>query len=232
MADYRTEEEQIELLKRWWDENGKSTLAGVAIALGLWFAWTTWQDHRQSRAEAAAALYQQLVPASEESAKSLPADQVNAVAGELRAQYADSVYAVLAALHQARVAVEQGDLAKANEALQWAHAQKMEASLAALTGLRLAAVQFAQAQYDAAQATLAAGKELGAYSAAYAELRGDVALAQGRTADAREAYQSALRALDEFESREQRQSVEMKLADLAQAVSAAPTAPATQGKSS
>jgi predicted negative regulator of RcsB-dependent stress response len=29
MADYRTEEEQIELIKKWWRENGRSTVVGV-----------------------------------------------------------------------------------------------------------------------------------------------------------------------------------------------------------
>jgi predicted negative regulator of RcsB-dependent stress response len=38
----RTEEEQVEALKGWWTENGKSLLFMVAIALSAVFAWKTW----------------------------------------------------------------------------------------------------------------------------------------------------------------------------------------------
>ena len=33
MESYRTEEEQVEALKRWWDENGRSTMTAVVLAL-------------------------------------------------------------------------------------------------------------------------------------------------------------------------------------------------------
>ena len=33
MADHITEEEQIEALKRWWDENGKQTILAIVLTL-------------------------------------------------------------------------------------------------------------------------------------------------------------------------------------------------------
>ena len=33
MEAYRTEEEQVEALQRWWDENGRSTILAVVVAL-------------------------------------------------------------------------------------------------------------------------------------------------------------------------------------------------------
>ena len=39
MEQYRTEEEQVEALKKWWEENGRSTVVAVIVALGLGFGW-------------------------------------------------------------------------------------------------------------------------------------------------------------------------------------------------
>ena len=48
MEDYRTEEEQIEALKRWWSENGKSIVIGIALAGASVFGWRAWQDQQQA----------------------------------------------------------------------------------------------------------------------------------------------------------------------------------------
>ena len=42
MAELRTEEEQLEAIKRWWKENGTSLIAGVAIAAAGVFGWNAW----------------------------------------------------------------------------------------------------------------------------------------------------------------------------------------------
>ena len=47
MADYETEEEQIEALKDWWRENGNSLLIGVAVALVAVFGFRGWQTSVQ-----------------------------------------------------------------------------------------------------------------------------------------------------------------------------------------
>ena len=43
MEQYRTEEEQVEALRRWWNENGKSTVAVIVIALAAGLGWQAWQ---------------------------------------------------------------------------------------------------------------------------------------------------------------------------------------------
>ena len=43
MEQYRTEDEQVEALRRWWNENGRSTLAAVVIVLAAGFGWRAWQ---------------------------------------------------------------------------------------------------------------------------------------------------------------------------------------------
>ncbi|WP_315982668.1 tetratricopeptide repeat protein [Aliamphritea spongicola] len=63
MAELRTEEEQVEALKKWWQENGKSLVLGVLLAGAIIFAWKGWQNSQQVKAETAAALYQNLIQA-------------------------------------------------------------------------------------------------------------------------------------------------------------------------
>ena len=52
MADHITEEEQIEALKRWWDENGKQVVLAIVLTVGGYFGWqaygpTTLKSKRQ-----------------------------------------------------------------------------------------------------------------------------------------------------------------------------------------
>ena len=63
MAEHLTEEEQLEALKRWWKENGQSTIIGVLLAVSGYLGWTFWQDSQRSSAEAASAIYQDLIDA-------------------------------------------------------------------------------------------------------------------------------------------------------------------------
>ncbi len=49
MAELRTEEEQIEAIKRWWKENGVSLLIGAAIAAAGVFAWKAGRTIRPAR---------------------------------------------------------------------------------------------------------------------------------------------------------------------------------------
>lgn len=228
MADYRTEEEQIEILKTWWRENGRSTVIGVVVALVGYFGWAAWHSYQQSKMEAAADLYQQMA-VGKDGAPAADKNKVTAAAEQLRKDYPGSVYAIFAALHLAKDAVDAKDFPRAAEMLAWAAERKPDASLAPLVTLRLAQVQYAQGQHDAALATLTSVKDGGAWKAALEELRGDVLLAQNRPDMARNAYGEALKALDDSGAQERRQNIEMKLAELAEPVQAVPAT--TGGKS-
>lgn len=230
MADYRTEEEQIEILKKWWKENGRSMVAGVAIALVGYFGWSWWHSYQQSKIEAAADLYQQMVPGKQDAARPLDKQKVAAVAEQLRKDYPSTVYAIFASLQLAKEAVASRDYPHALELLNWAKEHKPDAALVPMVSLRIAQVQYAQGQYDAALSTLTAVKDSGAWKADLAELQGDLAIAQGKSEQAREAYGEALKGLDASGAPERRRFIEMKLADVTPSTQAAPTpAPAEKG---
>ncbi len=189
MDTYRTEDEQVEALKRWWDDNGRSTIAAIVLALIAGFGWQAWKDFDQGQQAAASDLYQGLLQAL--SAPSDDAANARQIAGQIKSEFGGSTYAQFAALHLARLAVTDGDLAAAEAELRWVLAKADSGSdVATITQLRLARVLAAQGDADQALSILAQG-EGGTYAASYAMARGDVLLGQGRRDEARAAYTEA-----------------------------------------
>jgi len=224
-----TEEEQVEALKRWWAENGTSAIVGVVLAVSGYLGWGFWQDKQQADAEAASASYQTLMEAvvaepgqllSEEKAAT-----ANYLADELKVQHASSLYASQAALFKAKLAVESGDLALAAAELNWIIERNVEPALTLLTRSRLARVQLDLEQYDQALSTVADANS-GSFKAMFAEIRGDVLLAQNKISEARAAYQLALDNLI-TEQMNRRPLLEIKINDL-QTVSTQVTLPAAE----
>lgn len=215
MADLRTEEEQIEALKNWWEENGKATIAGVVIALGGYFGWVGWDKLQENKVQAAADIYQQLISLPESSA-----EQAKALAEQLRQDHAATPYAAFAALGLAKQAAEANELDRARELLTFAGKQKLTPSATPLIALRLAQVEFAAGNYDAALnavKALPAGEQ---WEVAAAELRGDVLKAQGQPDQARIQYQAAMDLL-QAKPGANTQVLKAKLDDLAVAAAVA-----------
>ncbi|HNN86607.1 MAG: tetratricopeptide repeat protein [Pseudomonadales bacterium] len=212
MADYRTEEEQIELIKKWWRENGRSTVVGVGVALVLFFGWMQWQAYQKKNIEAASDLFQQMLTATEAVDG---AQKVTALAEQLRKEYPHTVYGTFAGLRLAKDAVAANNLTAAVQFLEWVQQQKPDASLQPLVNLRLAQVQFAQNDSDKALATLNAIKSGGvAWEGEVAELRGDIFAAQSKTEEARASYQEAKQVFDTAGNRTRTSALEVKLSTL------------------
>lgn len=193
MESYRTEEEQVEALKRWWQENGRGTLIAIAFALAVSFGWQSWQASRAEAAQNASLTYQQLLQALVESEEQ-GSGPVEALAKRIKDQYPGSSYAEFAALHLARIAVESGDLAAAEQELRWVIG-RADGQLKAVTQQRLARVLAARGDTEQALTLLAEG-ESGPLSASYAIARGEVLLGAGREAEALAAFEAAAAALD------------------------------------
>ncbi len=192
MEEFRTEEEQVEALRRWWDENGRSTLIGIGLAVAAVFGWQWYGEHAENQQEAASNIYQAML----NSVQGAEPDEeqrltFRSYGGRLKEEFPGSTYAQFAALQLARDAVRSDDLETAEAELRWVLAKADTGSDVALVAqLRLARVVAARGDADAALALLD-GDQAGAYAAAYATARGDVLLAQGREAEAREAYMTA-----------------------------------------
>jgi predicted negative regulator of RcsB-dependent stress response len=211
MAELRTDEEQVEAIKQWWKNNGSSLLIGIGAALAIVFGWQAWQNQQaEQRTEAASQFVTLMNAFGTEDETS--ADTIAFVAKTLRDDHADSAYAVYANLMLARVQLMQNNDAEgAVESLQWALDKAVETQpLALVVRSRLAQAQMALEDYDAALATIDGAKDSDAFGARFAELRGDILLAKGDQAGARDAYLAAREQGDENRNG----VLQLKLADL------------------
>lgn len=192
MESYRTEEEQVEALKKWWEENGRSTIVAIIVALGLGFGWQGWQKYQQQQNDAASNSYQALLQQLGSAESGADSAEAVRLAEEIKAGHARSTYAQFAALHLARLAVNKGDLAKAEAELRWVLGRADKGSdTQQLAQLRLARVMAAQGDQEQALSILESA-DAGSYQAAYAVARGDALLMLGRDEEAKAAYTSAL----------------------------------------
>jgi len=208
--DYETEEQQVEALKKWWAENGKSVILGVGIGAFAIFGWQGWNKHQLSKARQASDGYQQTL-----AALNGEGDAVE-IAKDVKDDHSGTLYATMAALAAARSAVEKSDLETAEKELRWAVSNSPQKEISTIARVRLARVQGALGKHKDAFKTLP-GKAPEAFTALVEEVRGDLYSATGEAEKARVAYQAAL---DSGESGGDRNTLEMKLNELAVADSA------------
>ena len=187
MDVYKTEEEQVEAIKKWWNENGKSIIAGVAIGITAIFGWRAYDNHTVVQAEAASVLYEQMVGAARED------DDENSriYANRIIDEHKSGTYAVFAKLMLAKLAADAGELDQAETHLRWAMDNNAQDELEHIARLRLARVLIAADKLDSAAKTLDVSKP-GEFVARYEELRGDIFVKQGKPEEAQAAYEKSL----------------------------------------
>ena len=201
------EEEQVAALKKWWSENGTSTLAGLGIGLAAVVGWQSWQTWERSQAELASERYEQLVA----DATADRHGQALSGAQALTEEFPDSPYASLASLLAARAAVQAGDPGTAKQHLQWVVEHAAFPELVPIARLRLARLMFEAREHDDALAEL--GRiESAPFRDRVKELQGDIHHARGDSAAARESWETVL--ADAELSPSTRVRVRMKLDDL------------------
>lgn len=189
MSDHLHDEEQVEALKRWWNENGKSTLMAVVLAVGGTVGWQQYQGYTQQMAANASDLYAGMMGRLQ-SADSTEQAQALVLAERLREDFSGTQYAVFAALQLASIAIDEGDTAAAVQILRSAYADVESASpLGQMVALRLARALSANGEEAEALSLLEAGSAV--YATAYLEARGDLHLAAGRDDEALAAYKEA-----------------------------------------
>ncbi len=213
MAELRTEEEQVEALKNWWKENGKSLIMGVVIAVAAVFGWRGWNQYQDDFAANASAMYESIL---NPVATGLPLDDAAVTSllqmgKELRADYASSAYAPMAAMVLARVSANAGDLEGALEQLEYVIASDVSPEgMKSLATIRKARVHLGLGQIDEAKASLAQlnGSD---FPSLFAEAQGDVAAALGNNSEARVSYEVAMASADT----QRKQVIKLKYDDLA-----------------
>lgn len=187
MEIYSSEEQQVEAIKRFWQEYGKAILGGVVLGLAALYGFRFYQAEQRDSAEAASGKFSQLIEQRDAGASE---DWLAQAQGFIAASKGDN-YAVLAALLAAKDAVALQQYDKAAEQLNWVLANAKQPELLAVTQLRLARLQREQGNLEGALSTLAKPMP-DSFAAIQAELKGDILVQSGKLPEAKAAYQQAL----------------------------------------
>lgn len=194
------EQEQIDEAKVWWKQHGNKVIWGVTLfllAAAGWRAWDTWS--RNQAAEASLLFDTAVQAAGMNDLKS--AKDATARIMDNQAWYKPGwrAYATPAAWLAGRINYETGDLKSAQAQYQFALDHAADEGAKQLARLRLAGLLLEQK--DAAGALkLLEGTFEPAFQGLAGQLKGDVLVALGKPAEAREAYKLALEKLDEKSS--------------------------------
>jgi predicted negative regulator of RcsB-dependent stress response len=207
MSNPYADQEEVEKLKAWWRTYGTALLLGIVIGVGILYGNKYWQDYKRQRAEAASALYDRLL---EDYNKKALAD-VRKAGTALMEEHRATPYAGLAAILLARVSLDAQQKEEMRRYLKWAVEHASDEGTRHAARLRLGRALVADGEVDTAL-TLIDIKDTAGFESDYQELRGDVLAAKGRKTEARQAYERALKYLDELSP--YRPLLMMKLDDL------------------
>lgn len=207
MEIYDSDKEQLEAIKKWWKENGRSITVGLVLGVGGVVGWTSWQAYSNAQAEKASIVYEQLVNLSNAQQPTLAADQSDI----LMRDFPKSMYASLGALVHARNAVEAGEQAKAEGFLRWVMENAPEKGVQNIARVRLARLMLGDGKPQEALGLLEESNPDG-FEVLWEEARGDALVEINDAAAARNAYEKALGAADVSASARRR--LRMKLEDL------------------
>jgi len=182
-----SEEEQVEALKKWWKENGRSVVGGVVLGLGAVFGWRYWVDYQSGIAQQASVQLVELNQLVATGNGELAREQAKRIIEEFQG----TSYAIFASLNLARLMQQSGESEAAIAQLKWSLENSSESSLQQIVRARMARILLSSGRLDEADQILTSAVN-DSYRGEFAELRGDIARARGDTAAARAAYQEAL----------------------------------------
>lgn len=202
----QSDDEQLERLREWWQQNWLPLVLGFGLAVAGVLGWNMWQGYQQRQAELASGHFEQLRLALQINDLGKAVEQVDI----LKSGYAGTPYAAQGALLVAAGHVDISDMDSAASQLEWVVNYADDTKMQHVGRLRLARIRWEQGDAEAALALLKSPR-LESYAGLYAELRGDILVAQGRQDEAREAYRQAMQSADVSDLA----ILQQKLADLA-----------------
>lgn len=190
MEIYETEEAQVEALKKWWKENGTSTIVGLVLGISIILSWNYWQDYKKQKQAQASTLYEELQKAAESNKK----DSVDKLAAQIKEKFGNTQYVAFSSLLQAKMKVDAGDLAGAKDILKGI-ATTPNKEVSNIAKLRLVRLMLATKEYEQGLQLISEIDPAAesSFSNNFDELTGDLYVALDRLDEARTSYESALR---------------------------------------
>ena len=155
-----------------------------------YLAWQGYHYFQNKKSIEASALYQTML-----TTDPVKVSDIKSQSAKLMENYSGTPYAGRAAVYAAKTNFAANDSKSAKSQLDWAIKNATEGAVKAIAGLQLADILFEEKNYDEASKALAAIDDKG-YAGLKANMQGDVFLAQGKQAEAKKAYATALENLD------------------------------------
>ena len=193
MSDLYDTHEQGERVKNWLRENGSAIVMGLVLAFGLMFGFKQWQSWETSKRQQASAEYQVMVSLIE--AGNMDAAVPNYEV--LKSEYPKSAYTSMAAMMMAKARLGAGQLDLAITSLTYAMDNAQPEPVKVVARERLARVMLAQGDTAAALALLEGASSDVGFESLFAEIRGDIHLANGEQDLAIASYRTALVTLED-----------------------------------
>ncbi len=184
MTDVKTDEELVEDIKKWWKENGRSVVVGIAVGLSIIFGWRSWQNYQEVQAFQASDQYSMFTQALKLNEK----DQAKLLLDAIQKEYPNSPYSVYASMDFAKHNVLNADFSTAKTHLNWALEHAKLDQTKELIQLRLARLLINENELSKATTLL---NNVQDFAAIKLELEGDIALLKGDKSTARARYLTA-----------------------------------------
>ena len=191
MAYDLEEQEKLDAMRAWWERYGTLCVVVAFVVVAAILGWRGWQWYQGHQAAQAMGYFEALEDAASQQGDESAA-RIKAASQTLRSDFSGSGYTSRAMLVAAQALQQRGDLAGAREQLEWMIKNSNDAALTPVARLRLAGVLLEQKQYDPALALLDNAPK--AFEGLYADRKGDILAAQGKTDEARKAWEAAIAA--------------------------------------
>ncbi len=198
------EQEQLDELKHFWKQYGDWITWALIVVLGAFAAWNGYQYWQRSQAVQASAMYEEV----DRAVRSGDLAKLDRALADMKDRFGGTTYAQQAGLLAARVYYDKGNIDASSAALSWVAGKSSDTGYQAVARLRLAGLLLEKKSYAEALQQVS-GEFPKAFVPLAADRRGDILLAEGKTAEAKAEYEKAYKGLDERD--EYRGLVEIKL---------------------
>ena len=209
------EQEQLDSLKAFWNKQGSLITWTLVLVLGGFAGWNGWNYWQREQAVKAGAMFEDL----DRAAAAGDAEKTARVFADMQQRFPKVSITQQGGLTAAKLQVDKGQADAAKASLTWVAENGAEEEIRSIARLRLAAVLADAKQFDEALKVLEASKSP-EFTALVADRRGDVLMAQGKTDEARNAWQAAYAAMDV--KVDYRRLIEAKLTSIGAAPGTAP----------
>ena len=180
------EQEQLSKLGYFWRDWGKYVIGLLVIVIITYLSSVGWNYKSSKDASAAALLYANFIKDAGGNVQS-----AYEIADKMEQNYPRAEYTAMASIWAAKLAYSNKDMKRAKTYLNWTIKEAKDQGLVAIAMLRLADVYIDQKEFDAA-VSLLMQKHDASFDPLFYTKRGDLYVAKGNYAKARDAYKEAL----------------------------------------